>query len=139
MPTAADRFTADVRCVIVAPQAVKIEAVSKVSAWRRAGVVARVARDQAGRSRTLGAVMSAVRTTARSFGRALHQLWLEVTGVIFLVMALGFGGASVKEYGKYHAGQVGGGRLAIAICCTVAFAWFGLTSFWRVRRKSQRP
>jgi len=101
--------------------------------------VARVARDQAGRSRTLSAVMGAVRTTARSFGRALHQLWLEVTGIIFLFMALGFAGASVREYGKYHAGQVGGARLAIALCCTVAFAWFGLSSFWKVRRKSQRP
>lgn len=97
-----------------------------------------MARDQAGRSRTASAVMSAVSTTARSFGRAAHQLWLEVTGLLFIVMALGFAGASVKEYGKYHAGQVGSGRLAIAIVFAVAFAWFGLSSFWRVRRKSQR-
>jgi len=127
------------RCAIVALQAVKIEAVSKVSAWRKAGIVARVARDQAGRNRTLSAVMGAVRTTARSFAHVLHLLWLEVTGIIFLVMALGFAGASVKEYGKYHAGQVGGSRLVIALCCTLVFAWFGLSSFWRVRRKSQRP
>ena len=102
------------------------------------GLAARIARDQAGRSRALTAVLKAVTTTARSFGRAAHMLWLEVTGLLFLVMALGFAGASVKEYGKYHAGQVGSGRLAIAICFTVAFVWFGLSSFWRVRRKSQR-
>ncbi len=139
MPPRAYRFTAAVRCVIVAPQAVKIEGVSKVSGWQKAGIVARVARDQAGRSRTLGAVMGAVRTTGRAFGRALHQLWLEVTGAIFLIMALSFAGASFKEYGKYHAGQVGGSRLAIAVGCAVLFAWFGLSSFWKVRRKSQRP
>jgi multisubunit Na+/H+ antiporter MnhB subunit len=97
-----------------------------------------VARSQAGRSRTASAILSAVSTTARSFGRALHQLWLEVTGLLFLAMALGFAGASFKEYGKYHASHVGTGRLAIAVVATVAFAWFGLSSFWRVRRKSQR-
>jgi len=101
-------------------------------------VAARVASTQAGRSRTAMAVMRAVGTTARSFGRALHQLWLEVTGLIFLVMALGFAGASFKEYGKYHAGQAGSGRLGLAVFFTFTFAWFGLSSFWRVRRKGQR-
>ena len=111
---------------------------SKVSALRKLGLAARIAGDQAGRSRTGRALVSAITTTARSFGRAAHMLWLEVTGLLFLVMSLGFAGASFKEYGKYHASHVGSGRLAIAICFTVAFAWFGLSSFWRVRRKSQR-
>jgi hypothetical protein len=137
MLSAAERFTAVVCCVIVAPRAVKIEAVSKVSAWRKAGVFAKVARDQAGRSRTFNAVMGAVRTTAGAFGRALHQLWLEVTGVIFLIMALSFAGASIREYGKFHAGQAPGSRLAAGLCCTILFAWFGLSSFWRAK-KSQR-
>jgi len=129
------RFVPCARCVIVAPQAVKIEAVSKVSAWQKIGMAARVAQDQAGRSRTMRAVMGAVGATARSFGRALHQLWLEVTGVVFLVMALSFVGASVKEYGKYHAGQVSGSRLALAVGAALLFAWFGLSSFWRVRKR----
>jgi len=139
MPFQPERFAAKQSPVIVALQAAKIEIVSKASTWRKVGVVARVAGQQAGRSRTVNAVWSAVRTTARSFGHAFHQLWLEVTGLIFLVMALGFGGAAFKEYGKYHAGHTGPGRAAIAACATVTFAWFGLTSFWRVRRKSQRP
>ena len=125
--------------VIVAPLAVKIEAVIKLSTWRKAGVVARVAGQQAQRSRTFNALMGAARTTARSFTRAMHQLWLEVTGVIFLLMALSFAGATFKEYGKYHAGQAGPGRLGIVILCTLTFGWFGLSSFWKARRKSQRP
>jgi hypothetical protein len=125
-------------CAIVSLGAVKIEAVNKVSTLRKLGVAARVASQQAGRSRTFSAVMSGVRTTGRSFGRAAHQLWLEVTGVIFLILALSFAGASVKEYEKYHAAGVGGGRMATAICFTVVFAWFGVSSFWRARRKSQR-
>ena len=131
------RLTRSKRCVIVAPEAVKIEAVNKVSALRKLGAVARVAGEQAGRNRVLSAVMSAVRTTGRSFGRAAHQLWLEVTGLVFLVMALSFAAAAVKEYGKYHAREVGSGRLAIAICCALTFAWFGLSSFWKARRRSR--
>ena len=137
MPTAAERF-AVTRPVIVAPQAGKIECVSKVSLWRKAGVVARVAGEQAGRSRAVNAVWGAARTTARSFGHVLHQLWLEVTGVIFLIMSLSFAGATAKEYGKYHAGQVGPGRVGVAVGFTLTFAWFGLSSFWRAHKKKQR-
>lgn len=106
--------------------------------WRKAGLVARVAGQQAGRSRMLNAVWRATRTTARSCGHVLHLLWLEVTGLLFLVMALGLGNAAVKEYGKYRAGQIGPGRAELAMCFTLAFVWFGLSSFWRVRKKRER-
>ena len=133
MPAAPERFRAlpQVRA-IVAPRAVKIEAVSKVSTARKLGVVARVAGQQVKRSRTVRAATSAVATTARALGRVLHQLWLEVTGLIFLLMAASGGVASAKEYAKYEAGRVGFGRVAVAICFTVTFAWFGVSSFWRV-------
>jgi hypothetical protein len=98
-----------------------------------------VAAQQAGRSRTFNAVMSGARTTARSFGRAAHQLWLEVTGTVFLTMALFGGVTGVREYMKYANGRTTAGRVAVAVCFTLAFAWFGLSSFWKVRRKSQRP
>jgi len=126
-------------CDIVDPRTAKIEAVSKVPIWRKLGLAARIAGEQAGRSRMLKAVMNAASATARSFGNVLHQLWLEVTGVIFLVMALSFAGASFREYGKYHAGQTSAGRVGLAVFAAILFAWFGLSSFWRVRRKSQRP
>jgi hypothetical protein len=112
--------------------------VNKVSTARKLGVVAKVAKLQAGRSRTFRAAKQAFLTTARAFGHILHQLWLEVTGLIFLIMGLSFAGAAVKEYGKYHAGQAGPKRLALAICFTITFAWFGVSSFWRVRRKNGR-
>jgi hypothetical protein len=138
MPTAAERFAAALRCVIVAPEAVKIEAVSKVSTLRKLGAAARMVGQQAERNRTVSAFMSAVRAATRSFGRAIHQLWLEVTGTVFLSMAAFGGIALVREYMKYEAGRTTAGRVAIAICFTLAFAWFGLSSFWRVRRKGQR-
>ena len=110
---------------------------TKVSTAQKLGVVARVASRQAGRSRVVRAAGQAAIATGRAFGRVLHQLWLEVVGVIFLIMALSFGGATVKEYGKFHAGQAGLGRVAIAVCATVTFAWFGISSFARVKRKEK--
>jgi hypothetical protein len=138
MPAAAKRFRTRAQvCAIVAPQAVKIEAVSKVSTARKLGVVARVAGQQAKRSRTLRAATSALSTTARAFGRVLHQLWLEVTGVIFLLMAASGGVALAKEYAKYEAERTGWGRVVVAICFTLTFAWFGVSSFLRVRKKGR--
>jgi hypothetical protein len=109
--------------------------VSKVSIAQKLGVLARVAVQQARRSRTLNALMKASATTARAFGGAAHQLWLEVTGLVFLVMAAGGGITLHREYAKYEAGRAGSGRVVIAICFTVAFAWFGVSSFWKVKRK----
>ncbi len=125
--------------VIVAPQAVKIEAVSQVSTLRKVGVALRVVRDIAGRSRRVNALIGAVRATARSFAHILHLLWLEVTGTLFLAMATFGGIALVREYGKYTAGHTTASRVAIGVCFTATFGWFGLSAFWRVRRKSQRP
>src|SRR5256885_10555211 len=50
--------------------------------FRSLAVVARVAGQQAGRNRTVSAFAKAARATARSFANVLHQLWLEIVGVI---------------------------------------------------------
>ncbi len=71
--------------------------------------------------------MSGVRTTLRSFWHAIHQLWLEVTGTLFLVIAaFGADPALFREYTKYLAGHTTASRLAVVACFTVTFAWFGL-------------
>jgi hypothetical protein len=111
--------------------------VSKVSTAQKLGVVARVAGQQAKRSRTLRAMSGAAATTARAFGKVLHQLWLEVTGLVFLLMAASGATALIHEYSKYQAGKAGFSRVAVAICFTVTFAWFGVSSFVRVRRKGK--
>ena len=91
-----------------------------------------MAAQQIKRSRVARGATQAATTMARALGRVLHQLWLEVTGLIFLVIAASGGFASAKEYAKYEAGRVGVGRVAVAVCFTVTFAWFGVSSFWKV-------
>jgi hypothetical protein len=89
------------------------------------------------RSRTGRAVLSGLHVTARSIGQTLHQLWLEVTGFTFIAIAAVGAVAGVREYTKYQASHAGAGRLALAICFTATFAWFGLSSFWRVNKKAK--
>jgi len=107
------------------------------SLTRKLQLLVQVAGRQAGQSRTLAAVVQAGRVTLRSFAQVGHRLWLEVTGFVFLAMA-GIGGIALsREYVKYQAGHAGPGRLAMAVCFCLAFGYFGLSSFWRVRRKKQ--
>jgi len=101
------------------------------------GVAGQVVRDMAGRSRMFNAIMSGVRATTRSFLHAGHMLWLEVTGTLFLSIALFGVVAFVREYMKYQAGHAAGSRVAVAVAFTLTFGWFGISSFWRVRKKSR--
>ena len=103
---------------------------------KKIGIGLRLAMEQIRRTRTGAAVFRAVQSTALSFGRVLHQLFLEVTGFTFLAIAAIGAIALFREYGKYHAGLTPGpGRFVLAVCFTLSFAWFGLSSFWRVRRR----
>ena len=135
MPKARIWFESEQACVIVAPWAAKIEGVSKVSVAQKMLAVGRAMAQQARRSRRMSALMKGASAAGRAFGAVAHQLWLEVTGFVFLAMA-GIGAiAMVREFAKYQVGHATAGRVAVAICFTVTFAWFGVTSFWRVRKK----
>lgn len=106
---------------------------------RKLGLILRVALQQVRRSRTGAALINGVETAARSIGKVLHQLFLEVTGFTFLAIA-GIGAVTlVREYGKYHAGrEPSAGRLILAVAFTLSFAWFGLSSFWRVNKSAAK-
>jgi hypothetical protein len=105
---------------------------------KRIALIARVAGQQAARSRTGAAVLKGLRAAASSTGAVLHQLWLEVTGFTFLAIAAFGAAAGYHEYTEYHAGHEPGlGRLILAVCFTISFAWFGLSSFVRIRTKKK--
>jgi hypothetical protein len=124
---------------IVRPYTVKITVMS-VSTVRKAGIAARVAArmasQRAGRNRYATAAWKALRVTGGTVSRVLAILWLEVTGFVFLVLAFIGCVAFSREYAKYQAGTVGPGKVILAICFTLLFAWFGVSSFWRARRRS---
>jgi len=108
---------------------------AKVSTARKMGIATRLAGQQVRQSRVYRAVSVAGRITLARLAEVLGQLWLEVTGFIFLALAAMGLWEFVREYGKYHAGREGSGRAILAACFMVLFGWFGLSSFWRIRRK----
>jgi predicted lysophospholipase L1 biosynthesis ABC-type transport system permease subunit len=90
----------------------------------------------AARDRIMRALWSAGSTTARSFARVLRLLFLQVTGTLFLFLAVVGGGAAIREYYKYRTGTIGPEKALLGACFALMFLWFAITSFWRARRKS---
>jgi hypothetical protein len=107
----------------------------KVSRAQKVGVALRIASQHAKKSRWLTAIWRGAKVTAASFSHVLGILWLEVTGFVFLSLSAIGGFAFAREYAKYEAGKTTVGRVILAIAFTLTFAWFGLSSFWRARRK----
>ena len=106
-----------------------------VSTARKLSLLGRIVMQQAGVSRTANALLQAGRTTALSVGRVLHLLWLQITGFVFLCIALIAGIALRHEYLLYRAGIAGPGKLVLAVVVTIMFLWFGESSFWRAGKK----
>jgi hypothetical protein len=104
---------------------------SPLSTGRKLGIAARVAGRQVRNTRTFAAVMDAGRMTASRWAGALGQLWLEVTGFVFLALAAIGGLAFWREWVKHR----GAGRLVLAAAFAVLFGWFGVSSFWRVGKR----
>lgn len=108
---------------------------ANVSTARKLGIAARIAGQQVKRSRTYGAVLNGARATMSHFAGILHQLWLEITGFVFLAFAgVGLVG-TVREYTAYHGGRGSSGHIAAAGGFTLVFGWFGITSFVRARKR----
>ena len=95
----------------------------------------RVAGRKGGENRWVRAFYRAGTVTFRSIGRVLHLLWLEVTGLLFLVLAVVGGGAAVRQYHRYQSGASGAGKIVLAAAFALIFAYFGVSSFWRSRKR----
>ncbi len=95
----------------------------------------RVAGRKTGENRWVRAFYHAGSVTARSIGRVLRVLWLEVTGLFFLVLALVGGAAAVREYHRHEGGNVSTAKMLLASAFAVVFTYFGVSSFWRSRKR----
>lgn len=111
--------------------------VANVSTTRKFGIAAQVLGRQVGKTRLATAALSGLRVAAHAVSHVLHILWLEVTGFIFLGLAAIGAFALAREYTKYQAGLQGPGRLVVAACFCLTFGYFGVSSFWRVRKKAR--
>jgi hypothetical protein len=62
-------------------------------------------------------------------------LWLEVTGLFFLVLALVGAAAAVREFHRRALGTGSTGKMLLAIGFALLLGYFGVNSFWRSRRR----
>jgi hypothetical protein len=84
--------------------------------------------DKALRKRVVRAGISGVAATMESVGRVLRKLWHEITGFLFICLAV-IGGAEVWRKWETHETQ----KLAVAAVFAVMFLYFGVSSFWRAK------
>jgi hypothetical protein len=108
---------------------------ANISTGRKLGIAARIAGQQVKRTRTYGAVLTGARTTFRHLTGVIGQLWLEVTGFVFVAFAVAGLVGTVREYGAYHAGKAHISGVAAAAAFTLVFGWFGVSSFVSARSK----
>ena len=69
------------------------------------------------------------------FFKALHQLWLELVGGIFLALGVVLVLAAIQEYRKYvSAPEIGTGRFLLVLLSSLIMLFFALESFWKARK-----
>jgi len=90
-----------------------------------------------GRSSLGRAVFAGLGTLARSVGRTLYVLWLEISGLLFGVFTVMFGAGLVRLY-RANAFEDDRLRWWLAVGFTAVCAWFTLVSFWKARRTRRR-
>ena len=98
----------------------------------------RVAGRKTGESRWIRAFYRGSSVTLGAVGRVLHVLWLEVTGLLFLTIALIGAGAAVREYHRHSGSTAAAGKIFLAATFALLFLYFGVSSFARSRRKAGR-
>ncbi len=98
----------------------------------------RVAGRRTGENRWVRAFYRAGDVTIRHTAHVAHALWLEVTGFLFLVLAVVGGGATAREYRHYSQGSTGFVKVAVAAVFTLLFLYFGVDSFRRSRTKTRK-
>ena len=104
----------------------------------RGRALLRVFGRRAGENRWIRATYQAGDVTVRHTGRVARILWLEVTGFLFLCLAVIGAAAGFREYRHYVRGEAGFGKVAVAAVFTLMFLYFGVNSFWKSRRQASK-
>jgi len=88
----------------------------------------------AARAQSNGSLARGISGFLKPFGRVGGKLWLEVTGVFFLLPVVVFVPNLWRLRASYGSGPDHRTFVASAIV-VVVFLYLGVTSFWRARRK----
>jgi hypothetical protein len=88
------------------------------------------------KDRLLNAVFAGGKSFVVSISRTFYALWLQTTGLMFLVFTAGGGSSLFFEYHKHHLADPK--RLMIVSAFTLICGYFTLLSFLKARRNLKR-
>jgi hypothetical protein len=111
----------------------KTPAQRAVTSAVRVATAAKKAGSAAKKDRLMGAIFAGAKTVVVSFARTLYVLWLQITGLIFLIFAVSAGSALVRQYRADHFADRH--RFWTIVVFTVVCLWFGSVSFVRAKKK----
>lgn len=106
-----------------------------------AGTAWRMLRGAPGRNQKLfRGVRAGLSGFAVPLKRVLHVLALQVSGIVFLFFSAGIlvSPAFLREYRSYRLHEVGPERVVFAAAIAAMFLYFGVSSFWRARRRRSK-
>jgi hypothetical protein len=104
-----------------------------------AGSAWRMLRGRPGRNRTLlRGVRAGIGGFAGPLQNVLRVLFLEISGLVFLFFSLSIMIAFAREYRRYALHEVGSERVVLAGAIAILFLYFGVSSFWRARRRRSK-
>jgi len=70
-----------------------------------------------------------------AFLKSAHLLWLEVSGALFIALAIVFGVQSLQEYRKSASAGVSlSWEFGFAVLLSLLTLVFGVHSFWKARK-----
>ena len=114
-----------------APDNVRWTSVRWTTLGGAARTLGRLTADPKHRNRVLQAGLGSARTTFRAFGKVSHILWLEITGLFFLLFAL-IGSVEFVRKARAHDLR----QMAAAAGIALLFGYFGVSSFWQARKRA---
>jgi hypothetical protein len=94
--------------------------------------VSSVSKNVQKKDKLLGAILASTKTVAISFGRTFYALWLQVTGLFFILFSMLAAKMLWKQYMTNHfADRV---RFWEAVVFLTISLWFTLVSFRKASR-----
>jgi len=100
------------------------------------GTAVRVLSNPGSQQRLVRGVMAGGKSILGTLNHVARQLWLQITGFVFLCFGVIGTGAFVREYRAYTNGNIPIGKPILAFCFSAMFLYFGMNSFWRARKKN---
>jgi hypothetical protein len=88
------------------------------------------------KDRLLNAIFAGGKSLVVSVGRTFYALWLQTTGLMFLVFTAGGGFSLFRQYRADHFADQK--RLLIVSAFTLICGYFTLLSFLKARRTAKR-